>query len=268
MTPQPRPPRPAPWRTPLLSNLSKSNSTSFSLGTVAYNAANKPIPRSRTVEFRGFWPKPASSLHPSAIESLKTQNVGLNPDLYESDFLSITTDARMGKVPQLADSDDVVEGVFWFPEVEAQWRVRGRAYVVGAPGGVLDGDEVEARGRVEKGMRVKGEGEGGFGVVQGWEWERQITTYFASHTPVMRGSYKNPRPGRPRSEAPENSELKLNQKVEDLNDPVARENFRVLVICPREVERLDFSNPEDVRRTNWTLVDEDGGGWKETELWP
>ncbi|KAL3473060.1 pyridoxamine 5'-phosphate oxidase-domain-containing protein [Aspergillus californicus] len=259
----------APWRAVFLNTLEKSKSTSFSLGTVAYNPQNKPIPRSRTVEFRGFWPKPASSLHPSAIDALKTQNVGLNPEVYESDFLAITTDERMGKVPQLADSDDAVEGVFWLEEVSVQWRVRGRGLVIGHPatqGGMLDREEKEFRERIWKGMRgVKGgdkvEGEG-------WDWERQITTYFASHSPVMRGSYKNPPPGRPRSEEPQNSELKMNQKVEDLNDPVARANFRVLVICPREMEKLDFSNPDDVRRTKWTLLDEGEGRWEETELWP
>jgi hypothetical protein len=31
---------------------------------------------------------------------------------------------------------------------------------------------------------------------------------------------------------------------------------------------LDFSNPDDVRRTNWALVDAEKGEWKETELWP
>lgn len=60
----------------------------------------------------------------------------------------------------------------------------------------------------------------------------------------------------------------LNQQVEDLKDEVARANFRVLLICPLEMERLDFSNPDDVRRTNWALVDAEKGEWKETELWP
>lgn len=73
----------------------------------------------------------------------------------------------------------------------------------------------------------------------------------------------------PRSEAPSTPELKLNQKVEDLNDPIARENFRVLVIRPEEVERLDFSNPDDVRRTSWVFSGgEDGWKWEEIELWP
>ncbi|KAL4919858.1 pyridoxamine 5'-phosphate oxidase-domain-containing protein [Aspergillus aurantiobrunneus] len=251
----------APWRALFLASLEKSKSTSFSLTTIAHTPTHKPVPRSRTVEFRGFWPKPASTLHPSGLEALKAQNIGLNPDVYESDLLSVTTDARMQKTGQLAGSDGVVEGVFWFEEVSAQWRVRGRAVAVGGSGA----EEREARERVHRAMRVKGHGEGD---VKGWDWERQVAIYFANHSPVMRGTFKNPPPGRPRSEAPSDPQLKLGQKVEDLRDPIARGNFRVLLICPEEMERLDFSNPDDVRRTNWALVENDEGRWKETELWP
>ncbi|KAL4784212.1 pyridoxamine 5'-phosphate oxidase-domain-containing protein [Aspergillus varians] len=255
----------APWRALFLAGLEKSKSTSFSLTTIAHNTTNKPVPRSRTVEFRGFWPRPGSTLHQAGIDALKNQNIGLNPDVYESDLLSITTDTRMEKLGQLADSDNVVEGVFWLEEVSAQWRVRGTAVAIGAPDGAADEEERGVREKVKRRMRVKKDGEGD---VKDWDWERQVATYFANHSPAMRGTFKNPPPGRPRSEAPSDPQLKLGQKVEDLRDPVARANFRVLLICPREVERLEFSNPDDVRRTNWALVDGDGDEWKETELWP
>lgn len=90
----------------------------------------------------------------------------------------------MGKVGQLADSDDVVEGVFWFEEVSAQWRVRGRAVTVGAS--EEDEEERKVRDMVNKRMREKGDGEGSVG---DWNWERQVATYFANHSPVMRGEY-------------------------------------------------------------------------------
>ncbi|BCS19102.1 uncharacterized protein APUU_11930A [Aspergillus puulaauensis] len=256
-------PSAAPWRGLFLASFEKSRVSTFNLTTIAHAPSNRPVPRSRTVEFRGFWPKSASTLHKSGIEALKTQNIGLNPDVYESDLLSVTTDARMGKVGQLADSDDVVEGVFWFEEVSAQWRVRGRAVTVGAP--EEEEEERKVRDMVKKGMREKGDGNGN---IKDWSWERQVATYFANHSPVMRGTFKNPPPGRPRSEAPPDPQLKLGQKIEDLKDPIARANFRVLLILPQEMEVLDFSNPDDVRRTRWTLADGDDGKWKETELWP
>ena len=76
----------------------------------------------------------------------------------------------------------------------------------------------------------------------------------------------------PRSQEPENSALAMGQRVTDLHDPVARGNFRVVTIIPEEVERLDLSNQEDMRRWKWTLSKSGGKGeqsdWTETELWP
>ncbi|KAL4872542.1 hypothetical protein BDV12DRAFT_182896 [Aspergillus spectabilis] len=253
----------APWRPLFLSTLEKTKSASFNLSTIAYTPSQTPIPRSRTVEFRGFFPKPASTLHTSASDALKTQGIGLNPDVFESDLLSITTDVRMKKMGQLKEENEV-EAVFWVEEASAQWRVRGKAIAVGTPGKEIGEEERGSRERVGQFLRVKSgkEGDG-----EGWDWERQVAAYFANHTPVMRGTFKSPSPGRPRSEKPSDPQLGLGLKVEDLNDPVARANFRVLVIIPEEVERLDFSNPDDVRRTNWTFI-EGEGAWKETELWP
>jgi hypothetical protein len=278
----PQPPAAAPWRTLFLSGLEKSSASSFTLSTIAHsnNPTKPPVPRARTVEFRGFFPKPASSLHHSAIDALRAQGIGMNPEVYESELFAITTDRRMGKVGQIAgtvasgdrnasgEGEEAVKGVFWFEEgVMTQWRVRGKGVTIG---GDRAGEE-GVRERIFRRMRVV-EGvdkDKALEEVKKWEWERQVTTYFASHTPAMRGSYKNPTPGTPRSQNPSNPEWKLNQKVEDLQDPAARENFRVLVILPEDVERLDLSNPEDVRRTRWTFVeDENGGKWEELELWP
>ncbi|KAL2826174.1 hypothetical protein BJY01DRAFT_150451 [Aspergillus pseudoustus] len=273
------PPQPAaaaaPWRALFLSGLEKSSASSFTLSTIAHAPGKPAVPRARTVEFRGFFPKPASSLHHSAIDALKAQNIGLNPEVYESDLFSITTDARMGKVGQIGGSsngegDEAVEGVFWFDEgVKTQWRVRGRGVTVGSGKEEDAGRERRVQERIFRRMRLREGADGVSEEVKGWEWERQVATYFASHTPAMRGSYKNPTPGTPRSQNPSNPEWKLNQKVEDLRDPVARENFRVLVILPEEVETLDLSNPEDVRRTRWTFIEDgEAGRWQEIEMWP
>ena len=66
--------------------------------------------------------------------------------------------------------------------------------------------------------------------------------------------------------------LKLGQKIDDLQDSVARANFRVVVIRPSEIERLDLSDLQNVRRVRWTFVPENNtegqGEWVETELWP
>lgn len=62
-----------------------------------------------------------------------------------------------------------------------------------------------------------------------------------------------------------------------MNDPHARNNYRIVVIIPTDVEKLDISDYEKSTRINWTFVedessnyggDERRGRWEETELWP
>lgn len=110
-----------------------------------------------------------------------------SPGVYESEGLAFTTDVRMEKVGEL-DGDGGgggdVEAVFWVKEVMAQWRVKGRAYVLGAGAG--EKGEERARGAVKGWMRRRS-GEGGG---QGeWEWEKEVTGYFANLSPVMRGLF-------------------------------------------------------------------------------
>ncbi|RAK96074.1 uncharacterized protein BO80DRAFT_417767 [Aspergillus ibericus CBS 121593] len=250
----------APWLTPLKTHLtSPSATTSFTLTTIAHTTHGHAVPRARTVEFRGFFP--TLSLHPSGIKSLKEQNIGLNPDIYESEMIAVTTDVRMEKVGELGSSGGVVEGMFWLAEVGEQWRVKGKGFVLGGKEGEEE-REVVGRGlRLKEGGKEKEKEEGE------WTWERQVDMYFANHSPAMRGTFKNPPPGTPRSQDPGNPQLKLGQKVEDLRDEVARANFRVLVIRPEEVERLDLQDPENVTRTRWT-AGRDGEDWEEAELWP
>ena len=90
----------------------------------------------------------------------------------------------------------------------------------------------------------------------------------------MLGSWKNPPPGTPVSEEHPDEEHRLGQKVTDLHDPIARENFRVVIIKPEEVEQLDLSDPTKARRWKYTFAAEKGpneeatGEWKKQELWP
>lgn len=95
---------------------------------------------------------------------------------------------------------------------------------------------------------------------------------------VLVGSFKNPPPGTPVGKPVEDGKLGLGQKVDDLEDPVARENFRVVIIRPEVVEQLDLSEPDKARRWRFTYVgsgeeeSKEGaeviGEWKKEELWP
>ncbi|KAL8883867.1 MAG: hypothetical protein Q9215_007961 [Flavoplaca cf. flavocitrina] len=77
------------------------------------------------------------------------------------------------------------------------------------------------------------------------------------------GSWRNPPPGTPVKGEPD-KDHQLGQKVTDLQDPIARSNFRVVVIKPDEVEATDISNPETARRRKYTFVADAQDG-KETE---
>ncbi|KAI3582579.1 hypothetical protein IWW34DRAFT_786084 [Fusarium oxysporum f. sp. albedinis] len=246
----------APWRSAFLSHVDKMESPTFMLSTLHHHGSSI-TPRSRTIVYRGAW---------AEIPVNPKNQAPLNPSLYESDLLTITTDARMEKVPELStDGEDVpqsggggpVEAVFWVVETKTQWRLRGRAYLLGQD--IDDPSASHVRQEIEKHMRLKNNDDSG-----SWNWGKEITAHFGNLSPGMRGSFRNPPPGTKRDEKPAPG-LGLGQKVEDLDDEIARRNFRVVVIVPEEVDQVDLSDPEDGRRWNYQLKD---GSWEKTELWP
>ena len=85
---------------------------------------------------------------------------------------------------------------------------------------------------------------------------------------VSSGSFKGPHPGTLHSEKPEDPNLALGQKVSDLHDPIARKNFRVVVIRVEEVDRLDLNDPAEAKRWRSTLNPNGHQEWEEAELWP
>ncbi|KXG53962.1 FMN-binding split barrel-related protein [Penicillium griseofulvum] len=255
----------APWRDLLDSHLKQTPGYEFTVATIGYNAQQRPVPRLRTCGCRGFFPE--LELHAKGQEAMDQQvEGGGNPPIFESDMLSFTTDARMEKLPQLESSGHAIEAVFWLKGLMTQWRIKGTAYAIGDPSGEDAQQEKTSRTEIRKALRVKGDTDSD---IVKWTWENAVTKYFANHSPIARGSFRNPAPGQPRSSAPSQPDLKLGQEVLDLHDPVARLNFRVVVICPEEVERLDLTDQENCKRWNWTLIDtKEGSQWNEVELWP
>jgi pyridoxamine 5'-phosphate oxidase len=85
------------------------------------------------------------------------------------------------------------------------------------------------------------------------------------------GSFRAPPPGKPTSEAHDDENLKLGAKIDDLHDPVARKNFRLVIIVPDSVEQTDLSDPAKGRRFLYTLDESTqaaNAGWRTEELWP
>ncbi|KAG8167361.1 hypothetical protein KVR01_003050 [Diaporthe batatas] len=278
----------APWRAQLLDHISKLDSPTFTFASLHPGASGSPSqagaaePRGRTCVFRGMW----ASLPPNDKNTAQR-----NPDAYESDCLTLTTDARMAKVPELFGSGGTpaassssggggpVEAMFWVAAAGTQWRLRGRAWVlshadIGGAGGTASSPGAKAA-REAISARMRPTGSGG----DGWSWEREVEAHFGNLSPGMRGSFKNPPPGAPRAQEPGPGEG-LGQKVGDelLGDEVARRNFRVVVIVPEEVDTWDGKDPDDQRRWVYTFVGPEakatrpGGeviaGWEKVEVWP
>ncbi|KAE8378250.1 pyridoxamine 5'-phosphate oxidase [Aspergillus bertholletiae] len=118
------------WHPLLQTHLSQSPS-SLTLATVTRNNHGQYVPRARTVQFRGFFPDP-QNMHADAISALETHGIGRNPLAYESDLLTLSTDARMEKAREIMENDQV-ELVWWLPTIQKQWRLRGRAVIIGHP---------------------------------------------------------------------------------------------------------------------------------------
>ncbi|KAE9974183.1 hypothetical protein EG327_008838 [Venturia inaequalis] len=244
-------------------------SPEFVLSTLTPAPEGSPtpyLPRARYCIYRGMW----TQLPPN-----KHNNAPQNPNVYESEMPTFTTDVRMEKVSQLfassaghADREALIQGsggggpveaVWWVKEegVMTQWRIKGEAFVIGPD---IEGDEVSSGVRTVKsevGSRMKVVS-GGQGKEGEWSWLREMDAHFGNCSPGMRGQPKN---------APYDPSLKLATKVQDLHDETARKNFRVVVIKPESVEQCDISDPEKAHRIIYTYQPE-SGEWEQVETWP
>jgi pyridoxamine 5'-phosphate oxidase len=277
----------APWRPAFEQHLENIGGPSAEFYLATVNASG--LPRARACIHRGFWTTLAENPH---------NELPKNPPIYEADCPVFTTDARMSKVydifatgkgkGDLAQSRSgsggggPVEAVYWIKNIRVQWRVRGKCWLVAADD-IEGGEEAQNSGtvtvkaQVGRYMRPKGDHET---QNKDWSWKREVENQFENLSPVMRGSFKNPPPGKPIAEAGDSSEEKLGQKAGHLEDEdLARKNFRVAIITPEEVEQVDLSDPEKSKRWIWTLSEEAGGPggneqgkkvqeWNMVETWP
>ncbi|KAI4866276.1 hypothetical protein F4820DRAFT_447260 [Hypoxylon rubiginosum] len=298
---------PAPWRKLFLEHVQTMPSPEFTLGTARKISTPPDVhysPRARTCVFRSMF---------ASLPVNPKNEAELNPDRYESDYLTFTTDCRMDKmaelmgvVPDPGDGQDekkkkkelklsrrgeLVEAAFWVKDAGTQWRVRGRAYVLGPDLDLPDAgaaakvvvDDLLSGMRRKKSQQQRSPPESEEKKEEDWSFGREVTAHFGNLSPLMRGSFRNPPPGAPVASPVGDGRLKLGQKVTDLHDEVARANFRVVVVVPTEVDRTDLSDPERGRRWQYTFRGYGGGGgggepempggvveggWEKVEVWP
>lgn len=278
---------PAPWREAFLTHVNAMSQATLSLSTLhpvsasdtatlaLSSSSSRPtvVPRVRTCICRGLWGSlPANDKNPAPR----------NPAVWESDLPVLTTDVRMEKATELSGTTATtslggggpVEAVWWAEAASTQWRVRGTAWILG-PG--VEGEEgALAREAILKRMRRRPGAATGNGEAE-WSWTRELTAHFGNLSPIMRGTFRSPPPGTPVAIPPEDG-LGLGQRVEDLEDEVARSNFRVVVIVPTEVDQVDLSDQLRSRRWLYTYrgqpfsVSQPGGeaigDWEKLEVWP
>jgi hypothetical protein len=181
-------------------------------------------------------------------------------------------DARVGTC-----GGGYVEAVFWVPSAQNQWRVRGRCFLL-AEEDVEDVKSVTEA--LERTMVKVQDGEK-------WSWKKEVQMHFGNLTPALRGSFANPPPGVPIGERFDDSKGRSEgsggRLIKGSNIPnqdllneeglaaIARRNFRVGVIVPEVVERLDLNEDEGHGRRWVYLVEsrEDSvNGWIVHETWP
>jgi len=234
------------------------------------------LPRARYCIFRGFW---------AELPDNKHNNAPMNERIFESEMPTFTTDVRMGKTFELFSSSSghakdasqaqgsggggPCEAVWWIKgDTMVQWRLKGEAFIVGPD---IEGESDQSKEssgvrtvKSELGSRmrvVKEEGK------ENWSWKTEVTGHFGNLSPGMRGTFKAPPPGLPVDKPFDDSKYQLGEKVEELDNAAARENFRIVVIKPEEMESVDLSDPTKSRRQVYKY-DEQTGKWSHQECWP
>jgi len=273
----------APWKNLFSSHISKLLSPEFSLATI-HTTPTGAVPKVRTCIFRGYWAELPTNPMNSAPQ---------NKPVYQSSCLTFTTDVRMDKVPDLfahheqgiqgSGGGGDVEACWWVKDAMTQWRVSGKAWVLNERD-IDSGTENAENVRMIVGNRMKKRED--FSELteedqKNWSWEMEVLAHFGNLSPVSRGYFINPWPGKP---FPNNNEdnvswaaaeqkpvpsNQLGKTIDSFDDTSQRENFRVVIIAPAIVEQTFL--PHDTkssRRWRYTLEDADSEKWKIEELWP
>ncbi|KAL7269470.1 hypothetical protein RUND412_007865 [Rhizina undulata] len=309
------PPQTPPWKPLLAHHLTLIKPATFTLATISSStspinpsfttSSDAPAhisPRCRTMIYRGF----LGNLPENPHNPLATHN----PQIFTTDLLTFTTDSRSTKIgeflpPEFKSGGDAsmksfgggpVEACFWIAgdtttgeKIQNQWRIRGKCYLL-AEEDVDSASEITSI--LQKRMLLKDPADEE--KKKDWSWKKEVQAHFGNLAPAMRGSFANPPPGAPldvpleslpdeKTGAVEGVRLVKGRKVpnedvlrEDGVAAVARRSFRVGVIVPEVVERVDLLEDDGrARRWVWWWTGDLAGkgkdavaGWKGTETWP
>ena len=166
-----------------------------------------------------------------------------------------TTDARTPKVSQIR-ANARVELCWWFGGSKEQFRIKGRAMLVGPieAGGGAGGEEAKTS----------------LAFADVVDWEAKRREVFDSLTSHMKASWCRPVPGTPLTEDPRSwprdvvrfAEVKSEDSEDWRNLERALGNFALLVVDPDEVDYVDLGVVPN-RRFRFVLGEK---GWEDTEV--
>ena len=211
-----------PWKKIVTDILQKNlddghkESLNFALATI--KRGSDPRPAVRTVVFRGFVGETRESGRPSKLP-------GGNPPA-ESSLVLVSTDALMAKVGELENSNGAFEVCWRHAGSNQQIRFNGTAHIYRRNG--IEFPEAH----LNRYIRTDGD----------WTWENERDRLWKSHKPAMRGSFRNPPPGRPLN-AEEKKKLEvveLGSEDDTQDSREAKERFSLVVLEVTEIEVLDL----------------------------
>ena len=181
---------------------STSTSTASASAAVTHSARHPTpyAPRLRTLIYRGPFARLPRNKHYTPP----------NPPVYTSDMPTFTTDVRTSKVHEFfassAGHGDVaqsqgsggggeIEACYWVKHALTQWRIRGRAYVLGPDIDGKAGEESSGvrtvKSEIGAGMRRR-DVSATTTLDADWTWAKEIEGQFGNLSPGMRGMLLNP----------------------------------------------------------------------------
>lgn len=192
----------APWKTAFLDDVTSMEGQEFVFSSVRESQVRNDqfegscafSPRARFCAFRSFWAELPNNPGNSAPR---------NETNFASEMPTYTTDVRTGKISELfphssqfglndygsaSGGGGPCEAVWWARASMRQWRVRGRAFVVGPD--IESGNHGASMVREALLSRMHATKPGD---KKSWSWKRELTAHFGNLSPGMRGMWMHRR---------------------------------------------------------------------------
>ncbi|KAG2022588.1 hypothetical protein CC2G_000325 [Coprinopsis cinerea AmutBmut pab1-1] len=201
-------------------------------------------------------------------------------------LIHTTTDIRTPKVDQITSNPHTpVEVAWWIEGRQQQFRIRGKAVIIGSPGDPRNGSFAHwrdvVRGAQSPGSDAANDGQstGYLGLKSltlspSFDWEQQRISSFKAMSAHMKASWCRPVPGTPLEGGQEEAKkwpVRLEELTPDSSDEdkknwqVALNNFALVIIEPVFVDLVDLAV---IPNRRFFYERDEKGNWEEKEVVP